>query len=56
MSNRSQQVNILHYDTGHLKGMRGNIDKGVCPVCSVKVHESGGTDGLKESLLVYVQR
>jgi hypothetical protein len=49
-----------------LKGMRGNIDKGVCTVCSkeeggttscnVKVQGSGGTDGWKESLLVYIQR
>jgi hypothetical protein len=47
-----------------LKGMRGNIAKDVCPVCrmegvtscNVKVQGSGGTDGWKESLLVYIQR
>jgi hypothetical protein len=49
-----------------LKGMRGNIDKvyalyagkkkeGVTS-CNVKVQGSGGTEGWKESLLVYIQR
>jgi hypothetical protein len=48
-----------------MQGMRGNTDKGVCrkeekkegaTSCNAKVQGSGGTDGWKESLLVYIQR
>jgi hypothetical protein len=50
-----------------LKGMRGNIEKGVYALyagrkkegatsCNVKAQVSAGTDGWKECLLVYIHR
>jgi hypothetical protein len=38
-----------------IKVYAGRKEEGVTS-CSVKVQESGGTDGWKESLLVYIQR